>query len=48
VDRQGKPIDDALGHGWKICYHTVRSMVETIRRLELIVEITGRAQDPSA
>jgi mannobiose 2-epimerase len=48
VDRQGKPIDDALGHGWKICYHTVRSMVETIRRLELIVEMTGRAQDPSA
>jgi mannose/cellobiose epimerase-like protein (N-acyl-D-glucosamine 2-epimerase family) len=34
VDREGKPIDDALGHAWKICYHTVRSMIETIRRLE--------------
>jgi mannose 2-epimerase len=34
VDREGNPIDDALGHAWKICYHTVRSMIETIRRLE--------------
>ena len=34
LDREGKPIDDALGHAWKICYHTVRSMIETIRRLE--------------
>jgi mannose/cellobiose epimerase-like protein (N-acyl-D-glucosamine 2-epimerase family) len=34
LDREGRPIDDALGHGWKICYHTVRSMLETIRRLE--------------
>lgn len=34
LDREGRPIDDALGHAWKICYHTVRSMIETIRRLE--------------
>ncbi len=34
VDREGRPIDDALGHAWKICYHTVRSMIETIRRLD--------------
>jgi mannobiose 2-epimerase len=34
LDREGKPIDDALGHAWKICYHTVRSMIETVRRLE--------------
>jgi mannobiose 2-epimerase len=33
LDRQGLPIDDALGHAWKICYHTVRSMIETVRRL---------------
>jgi mannobiose 2-epimerase len=37
VDREGRPIDDALGHGWKICYHTVRSMVETVRRLEQLM-----------
>jgi mannobiose 2-epimerase len=36
LDREGKPIDDALGHAWKICYHTVRSMIETIRRLEVL------------
>jgi len=34
LDREGKPMDAALGHAWKICYHTVRSMIETIRRLE--------------
>ena len=33
VDRFGHPIDDALGHAWKISYHTVRSMVQSIRRL---------------
>ena len=34
LDRHGRPIDAALGHAWKICYHAVRSMIETIRRLE--------------
>jgi len=33
VDREGNPIDDALGHAWKISYHTVRSMIEVVRRL---------------
>lgn len=36
LDRKGNPIDDALGHSWKICYHTVRSMVQVVRRLETI------------
>ena len=36
VDRSGKPIDDALGHAWKISYHTVRSMVQSIIRLRLL------------
>ena len=36
VDRFGVPIDDALGHAWKISYHTVRSMVQSIRRLRLL------------
>jgi mannobiose 2-epimerase len=31
--RDGTPIDDALGHGWKVCYHTMRSMVQTVARL---------------
>lgn len=38
VDRDGRPIDDALGHAWKICYHTVRSMIETVRRLRQLAD----------
>lgn len=34
LDRVGRPIDDALGHAWKISYHTVRSMIQTIARLD--------------
>jgi mannobiose 2-epimerase len=34
LDREGNPVDDALGHAWKISYHTVRSMVQTVRRLK--------------
>ena len=33
VDREGRPLDDALGHAWKISYHTVRSMIQVVRRL---------------
>ena len=33
LDRQGVIIDDALGHNWKISYHTVRGMVQVVRRL---------------
>jgi mannobiose 2-epimerase len=33
VDREGNPIDDALGHAWKISYHTVRSMIQVVKRL---------------
>ncbi len=40
VDRRGRPIDDALGHAWKISYHTVRSMIQTVRRLEALKEKT--------
>ena len=36
LDRQGNPIDDSLAHGWKICYHTVRSMIQTIERLKRV------------
>jgi mannobiose 2-epimerase len=34
LDRDGTPIDDALGHSWKISYHTVRSMIQTVARLD--------------
>jgi mannobiose 2-epimerase len=38
VDRQGRPIDAVLGHAWKICYHTVRSMIQVINRLRQLAE----------
>ena len=34
LDREGNVVDDALGHAWKINYHTVRSMIQTVLRLE--------------
>jgi mannobiose 2-epimerase len=37
LDRAGRPIDDALGHEWKISYHTVRSMIQVVRRLDELV-----------
>lgn len=36
VDRSGEPIDTVLGHAWKINYHSVRSMVQSIERLRKI------------
>ena len=36
LDRRGNPIDDALGHAWKINYHTVRSVIQTVRRLRAL------------
>jgi mannobiose 2-epimerase len=44
VDRVGRPIDDALGHAWKISYHTVRSMIQTVKRLKLIA---GTSEGPA-
>jgi hypothetical protein len=29
-------VDGALGHGWKVNYHTVRSMIQVIQRLQMI------------
>jgi len=36
-DRQGEPVWDYLGHQWKISYHTVRSMVEVVARLRMLL-----------
>lgn len=36
VDRQGRVVDGALGHAWKNSYHTVRSTIQTIRRLRAL------------
>ena len=42
VNRAGEPLDDALGHGWKSGYHTVRSMVQCVRRLQSIAGEGGQ------
>lgn len=35
--RQGQPIWTHMSHSWKINYHTVRAMVQSIRRLEALI-----------
>lgn len=39
VDRVGQPIDPVLGHAWKINYHSVRSMVQSILRLRALAGV---------
>ncbi|CCH54025.1 N-acylglucosamine 2-epimerase [Fibrisoma limi BUZ 3] len=37
MTRQGVPIWTHMSHSWKINYHTVRSMIQSIRRLDLLL-----------
>jgi len=43
LTREGKPIWTHLGDSWKINYHTVRSMIQSIRRLDQLLESTDGA-----
>ncbi len=36
LDREGNVLDGDLAHSWKIGYHTVRSMVQTVKRLNAL------------
>lgn len=38
MTRQGVPIWTHMSHSWKINYHTVRSMVQSIRRLDSLLK----------
>lgn len=38
LSRRGEPIWTHMGHSWKINYHTVRAMVQSILRLEKIID----------
>ncbi|NQT53462.1 AGE family epimerase/isomerase [bacterium] len=38
LDRDGTVLWDYLGHAWKISYHTVRSMIECVKRLRRLLE----------
>jgi mannobiose 2-epimerase len=37
LSREGEPIWTHMGHSWKINYHTVRSMIQCIKRLDRIL-----------
>jgi mannobiose 2-epimerase len=37
LTRRGEPVWTHMGHSWKINYHTVRSMIQCIERLDKIV-----------
>jgi len=37
LTRRGEPIWTHMGHSWKINYHTVRSMIQSIQRLNKIL-----------
>lgn len=38
LTRRGEPIWTHMGHSWKINYHTVRSMIQSVKRLDLLEE----------
>ncbi len=38
LTRKGEPIWTHMGHSWKINYHTVRSMIQSIERLEVVLK----------
>ncbi len=38
LDRTGKPLDTQIGNPWKVSYHTGRSMVECMERLNKLIQ----------
>lgn len=38
LTRKGEPIWTHMGHSWKINYHTVRSMIQSIDRMDTLME----------
>ena len=40
LTRKGQPIWSHMGHSWKINYHTVRAMIQSINRLNKLIEKT--------
>jgi mannose/cellobiose epimerase-like protein (N-acyl-D-glucosamine 2-epimerase family) len=43
LSREGKVLRDYMGSHWKICYHTIRSMVLVVEKLRAIAAGGGRA-----
>lgn len=38
LSRKGEPIWTHMGHSWKINYHTVRAMIQSIQRLDILAK----------
>ncbi len=36
LDREGHILDGDLAHAWKISYHSVRAMIQTVKRLKIL------------
>jgi mannobiose 2-epimerase len=36
LDRQGSPIDPKIGNPWKVVYHSGRSLLESVNRLDVL------------
>lgn len=45
LTRQGKPVWTHMGHSWKINYHTVRAMIQSIKRLDLIIKKMNKVKN---
>jgi mannobiose 2-epimerase len=41
LDRDGTVKWDYLGHEWKISYHTVRAVIQTLKRLDMLSAALG-------
>jgi mannobiose 2-epimerase len=39
LDREGTVLDGDLAHAWKISYHSVRSMIQSIKRLQKLLQL---------
>lgn len=39
LTRKGEPIWTHMSHNWKINYHTIRSMIETLKRMEQLLAL---------
>ena len=38
LTRQGEPVWTHMSHSWKVNYHTVRAMVQSVKRLTRVLE----------
>ena len=47
MTRQGVPIWTHMSHSWKINYHDVRSMIQSIRRLDVLLQRETATTAPS-